>query len=174
MKQMVLVVGGEASCGGAEDGVVDGAQGKAEGDEGSGGAEVVVGVGDKDDYKLKHFVGQAHGSHAQADGGSSSHGFPTMLVSALAFVRSAILAAATFRALACKHASVGEVQSGTNWDPVWTGPNPAVPVPVWDFPKIPGPLGLRSGHSHIARDHLRPGLDRDRVTYISNMLILYF
>ena len=72
------------------------------------------------------------------------------------------------------HISVGEVRSRTDWDLVWTGPNPAVPVPVWDFPKIPGLLGLRSGHSHIARDHLRPGLDQDRMTYISNMLILYF
>ena len=106
MKQMVFIVGGEASCGGAEDSVVDGAQGKAEGNEGSRGAKVVVGVGDKDDYKLEHFVGQVHGSHAQADSGSSSHGFPTVLVSVLAFVRSAILATATFRALACKHAIV--------------------------------------------------------------------
>ena len=70
--------------------------------------------------------------------------------------------------------SVGEVWSGTDWDPVWTRPNPAVPVPVWDFPKNPRPLGLRSGHSHIARDRLRPGLDPDRITYISNMLILFF
>ena len=46
--------------------------------------------------------------------------------------------------------SVGEVRSRTDWDPVWTGPNPAVPVQVRDFPKITGPLGLRSGHSHIA------------------------
>ena len=106
MKQMVFVVGGEASCGGAEDGVVDGAQGKAEGDEGSRGAEVIVRVGDKDDYELEHFVGQVHGSHVQADGGSSSHGFPTVLVSTLAFIRSAILAAATFHALACKRAIV--------------------------------------------------------------------
>ena len=57
--------------------------------------------------------------------------------------------------------SVGEVRSRTDWDPVWTGPNPAVPVQVWDFPENTGPLGLRSGHSHIARDRLRPGLDRD-------------
>ena len=48
------------------------------------------------------------------------------------------------------HGSVGEVQSRTNWDPVWTGPNPAVPVQVWDFPENTRPLGLRSGHSHIA------------------------
>ena len=100
MKQMVFVVGGEASCGGAKDGIVDGAQGEAEGDEGGGGAKVVIGVGDKDGYKLKHFIGQVHSSHAQADGGSSSHGFPTVLVSTLAFIRSAILAAATFCALA--------------------------------------------------------------------------
>ena len=46
--------------------------------------------------------------------------------------------------------SVGEVQSQTDWDPVWTGPNSAVLVPVWDFPKNTGPLGSRSGHSHIA------------------------
>ena len=109
MKQMVFVVGGEASCGGAEDSVVDGAQGKAEGDEGSGGAEVIIGVGDKDDYKLEHFVGQVHGSHAQADGGSSSHGFPTMLVSTLAFVGSAILAAAMFRALALLRIALLEI-----------------------------------------------------------------
>ena len=70
--------------------------------------------------------------------------------------------------------SVGEVRSQTDWDPVWTGPNPAVLVLVWDFPKNPGPLGPRSQHPHIAQDHLRPGLDRDRITYISNMLILYF
>ena len=70
--------------------------------------------------------------------------------------------------------SVGEVWSRTDWDPVWTRPNPAVPVPVWDFPKNPGPLGLQSGHSHIARDRLRPSLDRDRITYtISNMLIFF-
>ena len=50
MKQMVFVVGGEASCGGAEDSVVDGVQGEAEGDEGGGGAEVVIGVGNKDGY----------------------------------------------------------------------------------------------------------------------------
>ena len=60
--------------------------------------------------------------------------------------------------------SVGEVRSQTDWDPVWTGPNPAVPVPVWDFPKNPGPLGPRSQHSHIAPDRLRPGLDRDCIT----------
>ena len=71
-------------------------------------------------------------------------------------------------------ASVGEVQSQTDWDPVWTGPNLAVPVPVWDFPKNTGPLGPQSGHSHIARDRLRPSLDPDRITYISNMLILFF
>ena len=71
-----------------------------------GGDEVVVGVSDKDGYKLEHFVGQVHGSHAQADGGLSSHGFPTMLVSALVFVRSVILAAAMFRALAYKRAIV--------------------------------------------------------------------
>ena len=100
MKQMVFIVGGEASCGGAEDGVVDGAQGKAEGDEGGRGGEVIVGVGDKDGYKLEHFIGQVHGSHAQADGESSSHGFPTMLVSTLAFIGSVILAAAMFHALA--------------------------------------------------------------------------
>ena len=70
--------------------------------------------------------------------------------------------------------SVGEVHSQTDWDPVWTRPNPAVPVPVWDFPKNPGPLGLQSGHSHIAQDRLRPGLDQDCIIYISNMLILYF
>ena len=70
--------------------------------------------------------------------------------------------------------SVGEVRSRTDWDPVWTGPNSAVLVPVWDFPKNTGPLGSRSGHSHIARDHLRPGLDRDRITYISYMLIFFF
>ena len=70
--------------------------------------------------------------------------------------------------------SVGKVRSQTDWDPVQTGPNPAVPVPVWDFPKNSGLLGLRSGHSHIAQDHLRPSLDQDRITYISNMLILYF
>ena len=52
--------------------------------------------------------------------------------------------------------SVGEVRSGTDWDPVWTGPNPAVPVPVWDFPKNPGPLGLRSGHSNLAQDRPDP------------------
>ena len=70
--------------------------------------------------------------------------------------------------------SVGEVQSRTNWDPVWTGPNPTVPVQVWDFPKNTRPLGLQSGHSHISQDCLRPGLDQDRITYISNMLIFYF
>ena len=59
--------------------------------------------------------------------------------------------------------SVGEVQSRTDWNPVWTRPNPTVPVQVWDFPKNTGPLGLRSGHSHIARDRLRPGLDWDRI-----------
>ena len=59
--------------------------------------------------------------------------------------------------------SVGEVQSRTDWDPVWTRPNPAVPVQVWDFPENTGLLGLRSGHSHIARDCLRPGLDRDHI-----------
>ena len=48
------------------------------------------------------------------------------------------------------HYSVGEVRSQTDWDPVWTGPNPAVPVPVWDFPKNTGPLGLQSGQFHIA------------------------
>ena len=47
-------------------------------------------------------------------------------------------------------ASVGEVQSCTDWDLVWTGPNPAVPVQVPDFPKDTRPLGFRSGHSHIA------------------------
>ena len=109
MKQMVFIVGGEASCGGAEDGVVDGAQGKAEGDEGGGGAEVIVRVGDKDGYKLEHFVGQVHSNHAQADGGSSSHGLPTMLVSALAFVGSAILAAATFHALALLRIALLEI-----------------------------------------------------------------
>ena len=46
--------------------------------------------------------------------------------------------------------SVGEVQSQTDWNPVWTGPNPAVLVQVWDFPKNTGPLGPRFGHSHIA------------------------
>ena len=46
--------------------------------------------------------------------------------------------------------SVGKVQSQTDWDPVSTGPNPVVPVPVWDFPKNTGPLGLRSGQFHIA------------------------
>ena len=70
--------------------------------------------------------------------------------------------------------SVGEVWSQTDWDPVWTRPNPTVPVPVWDFPKNTGPLGPRSGHSHIAQDCLRPGLDRDRITYISYMLIFLF
>ena len=70
--------------------------------------------------------------------------------------------------------SVGEVRSQTDWDPVWTGPNPTVPVQVWDFPKNTRLLGLRSGHSHIARDRLRPGLDRDRISYISNMLVFYF
>ena len=59
--------------------------------------------------------------------------------------------------------SVGEVRSRTDWNPVWTRPNPTVPVQVWDFPENIGPLGLRSGHSHIARDRLRPGLDRDRI-----------
>ena len=50
--------------------------------------------------------------------------------------------------------SVGEVWSRTNWDLVWTGPNPAVPVPVpvQDFPKNTGPLGLQSGQFHIAQD----------------------
>ena len=52
--------------------------------------------------------------------------------------------------LACPPTSVGEVRSQTNWDPVWTGPNPMVPVPVWDFPKNMGPLGLQSGQSYIA------------------------
>ena len=37
-----------------------------------------------------------------------------------------------------------------------------------------GPLGPRSGHSHFARDRLRPGLDWDRITYISYMLIFFF
>ena len=46
--------------------------------------------------------------------------------------------------------SVGEVRSQTDWDPVWTGPNPVVLVLVWDFPKNMGPLGLRSGQFHIA------------------------
>ena len=46
--------------------------------------------------------------------------------------------------------SVGEVRSQTDWNPVWTGPDPAVPVPVWDFPKNTGPLGLQSGQFHIA------------------------
>ena len=33
----------------------------------------------------------------------------------------------------------------------------------------------RSGIFHFARDRLRPGLDRDRITYtISNMLIFFF
>ena len=71
-------------------------------------------------------------------------------------------------------ASVGEVRSRTDWDPVWTGPNPTVPVPVWDFPKNVGPLGLWSGQSHIAQDSPRPGLDQDCSTYISTILILYF
>ena len=44
-------------------------------------------------------------------------------------------------------ASVGEVRSWTDWDLVWTRPNPAVPVWVWDFPKNLGPLGLWSGQS---------------------------
>ena len=66
--------------------------------------------------------------------------------------------------------SVGEVRSRTDWDPVWTRPNPAVLVLVQDFPKNPGPLGLWSGHSHIARDCLRPGLDWDHSTYISTVL----
>ena len=70
--------------------------------------------------------------------------------------------------------SVGEVQSQTDWDPVWTGPNPTVLVQVWDFPKNTGLLGLWSGHSHIAGDRLRPGLDWDCITYVSNMLIFYF
>ena len=70
--------------------------------------------------------------------------------------------------------SVGEVRSRTDWDPVWTGPNPAVPVLVWDFPKNSGPLGLLSRHSHITRDHLRPGLDRDHLPYISSIQIIYF
>ena len=109
MKQMVFIVGGEASCRGAEDGVMDGAQGKAEGNEGSGGAEVVIGVGDKDGYKLKHFVGQVHGSHVQADGGSSSHGLPTVLVSTLMFVGSAILAASMFCALALLRIALLEI-----------------------------------------------------------------
>ena len=52
--------------------------------------------------------------------------------------------------------SFGEVRFQTDWDLVWTGPNPAVPVPVWDFPKNAGPLGLRSVHSHLAQD--RPDL----------------
>ena len=64
--------------------------------------------------------------------------------------------------------SVGEVRSRADWDPVWTGPNSAVPVPVWDFPKKAGPLGLRSGQSHIGRDGPRPGLDQDRLNYLSN------
>ena len=46
--------------------------------------------------------------------------------------------------------SVGEVRSQTDWNPVWTGPNPAVLVQVWDFPKNTRPLGPRFGHSHIA------------------------
>ena len=46
--------------------------------------------------------------------------------------------------------SVGEVWSQTNWDPVWTRPNPIVTVWVWDFPKKRGPLGLWSGHSNIS------------------------
>ena len=70
--------------------------------------------------------------------------------------------------------SVGEVRSQTDWDPVWTEPNSTVPVPVWDFPKNTGPLGSRSGHSHIAPDRLRPGLDWDHMTYISYMLIFFF
>ena len=68
--------------------------------------------------------------------------------------------------------SVGEVQSRTDWDPVWTGPNPAVPVQVPDVPKDTGPLGLWSGHSHIAQDRLRPGLDRDCISYNANILFL--
>ena len=70
--------------------------------------------------------------------------------------------------------SVGEVWSQTNWDPVWTGPNSAVPVLVWDFPKNTGLLGLWSGQSHIAQDCLRPSLDRDRSTHVSNVIIFYF
>ena len=45
--------------------------------------------------------------------------------------------------------SVGEVWSQADWDPVWSRPNPTVPVLVWDFPKNVGPLGLQSGQSHI-------------------------
>ena len=70
--------------------------------------------------------------------------------------------------------SVGEVWSRADWDLVWTGPNPVVPVLVWDFPKNTGLLGLQSRHSHIARDRLRPGLDWDHLTYISSIQIIYF
>ena len=71
--------------------------------------------------------------------------------------------------------SVGTVRSQTDWDPVWTRPNSMVPVPVpvLDFPKNMGLLGLWSGHSNIAQDCLRPGLDWDHSTYISTVLILY-
>ena len=62
----------------------------------------------------------------------------------------------------------------TDWDPVWTGPNPPVPVLVWDFPKNMGPLGLRSGQFHIAWDSPRPGLYQDRLNYLSNVFNIIF
>ena len=40
--------------------------------------------------------------------------------------------------------SVGEVRSQTDWDLVWTRPNSAVLVPVWDFVRAT----LRRGHSY--------------------------
>ena len=74
----------------------------------------------------------------------------------------------------CTTCSVGEVRSQTDWDLVWTGPNPAVLVPVWDFPKNTGSLGLWSGQFHIAWDGPRPSLDRDHLNYLSNVFNIIF
>ena len=60
--------------------------------------------------------------------------------------------------------SVGEVQSWTDWDLVWTGPNPVVLVWVWDFLKNPRLFGLWSGQSHMGQDG--PDLVWTRTTYL--------